>query len=215
MNGITIPMAIVDFIPVGLFFAAAVILQRDLYNKMVKGAYALLASGSILVLISGIYKAGWKILYAIGLSDFQALDISFFPMQAPGFLLVFLSLLGMFTRYNKVAGKKNTEIMGAAAAVPVYTGNIPFVMVQVVGCAGTKWCLFAMALRMKKKAAALLFVVSFVFMLGMGYLSSQFDDTSSMHWVAQCVNIVSQGALLAGVLILHRAGLHRKDALKR
>jgi hypothetical protein len=102
-----------------------------------------------------------------------------------------------------------------AAAVPVYAGNIPFVIVQVIGCAGTQWCLFAMALRMKKKLAAFLFVVAFVFMLGMGYLSSQFDDSSSMHWVAQCVNIVSQGALLAGVLILHRSGLHRKDALKK
>ncbi len=66
----------------------------------------------------------------------------------------------------------------------------------------------------EKKLAAALFVVAFVFMLGMGYLSSQFDDSSSMHWLAQSVNIVSQGALLGGVLILHRAGLGRKDALK-
>ncbi|NLB43082.1 MAG: hypothetical protein GX815_12685 [Clostridiales bacterium] len=62
--------------------------------------------------------------------------------------------------------------------------------------------------------AAALFVVAFVFMLGMGYLSSQFDDSSSMHWLAQSVNIVSQGALLGGVRILHRAGPGRKDPLK-
>ncbi len=213
MNGITVSMALVDFIPVALFFIAAVILQRDLYNKMVKGAYALLASGSILVLISGIYKAGWKILYALGLCDFQALDISFFPMQAPGFLLVFLALLGMFTKYNREARKDKTVLL-SVAPIPIYICNMPFVIMQVVGCAGTQWCLFAMALRMKKKVAATLFVISFIFMLGMGYLSSQFDDTSSMHWLAQSVNIVSQGALLGGVLILHRAGLPRKDALK-
>lgn len=70
-----------------------------------------------------------------------------------------------------------------------------------------------MAMRMKKTWAGVLFVISFVFMLGMGYLSSQFDDSSSMHWMAQTVNIVSQGALLGGVLILHRAGLAKKDAL--
>ena len=57
MNGITVTMALVDFVPVLLFFAAAVLLQRDLYDKMVKGAYALLATGSIMVLISGIFKA--------------------------------------------------------------------------------------------------------------------------------------------------------------
>lgn len=212
MNGITIPMAIVDFIPVALFFASAVILQRDLYNKMVKGAFALLAAGSIMVLISGIYKATWKILYALGLCDFSALNISFFPMQAPGFVLVFLSLAGMFTKYNK---EKNGKKMLSVAPVPLYLSNMPFVVLQVLGCAGTQWCLFGMALRMKKKFAAVLFVVAFIFMLGMGYLSSQFDDSSSMNWIAQCVNIVSQGALLGGVLIMHRAGLHEKDALKK
>lgn len=123
MNGITVTMALVDFIPVALFFAAAVILQLDLYNKMVKGAYALLSAGSILVLIGGIYKAGWKILYALKICDFQALDHSFFPMQAPGFLLVFLALAGMFTKYNKKADRSSATIM-KAAIVPVYTGNI-------------------------------------------------------------------------------------------
>lgn len=214
MNDITISMAIVDFIPVALFFIAAIILLRDLYNKMVKGAYALLAAGAIMVLVSGIYKAAWKILYALGVFDFQALTISFFPMQAPGFLLVFLALLGMFTRYNKERGETKTKLMSGAAA-PVVSSNMPFVIMQVLGCAGTQWCLFAMALRMKKKLAAALFVVAFIFMLGMGYLSSQFDDSSSMNWVAQCVNIVSQGALLAGVLALHKAGLHNQDALKK
>ena len=47
MSGITVPMAIIDFVPVVMFFIAAVILQRDLYSKLVKGAFALLASGSI------------------------------------------------------------------------------------------------------------------------------------------------------------------------
>ena len=55
MNGITVPMAVVDFIPVALFFASAVLLQRDLYSKMVKGAFALLATGSTMVLIGGIF----------------------------------------------------------------------------------------------------------------------------------------------------------------
>ena len=36
----TVPMAIVDYIPVALFGAAAVLLLRDLYNKMSKGAFA-------------------------------------------------------------------------------------------------------------------------------------------------------------------------------
>ena len=49
MNGITVPMAIVDFIPVVLFFLAAVILERDLYGKMVKGAKVRLIRDGIVV----------------------------------------------------------------------------------------------------------------------------------------------------------------------
>lgn len=208
MEGITVTMALVDFIPVLLFFAAAVILQRDLYNKMVKGAYALLATGSVMVLISGIFKALWKILYALAICDYQALDASFFPMQGPGFLLVFLALAGMFTRYNR----KQVSLL-SVGAVPVYTSSMPFVILQIIGCAGAQWCLFALALKMKRRAAAVLFVTAFVSMLGMGYLSATFDDSSSMHWIAQCVNIVSQGSLLWGVVLLHRAGLAKKELL--
>lgn len=36
MNQFSIPMALADFIPVVLFAASAVILQRDLYDKMSK-----------------------------------------------------------------------------------------------------------------------------------------------------------------------------------
>ena len=37
----TVSMALVDYIPVICFAIAAVILLRDLYNKMSKGAFAL------------------------------------------------------------------------------------------------------------------------------------------------------------------------------
>ena len=202
MNGITVPMAIVDFIPVVLFFAAAVLLQRDLYNKMVKGAYALLATGSVMVLIGGLFKAGWKILYALSICDYPLLENSFFPMQGPGFLLVFLALVGMFTPWNR-----GRTVTMSVAAVPVYTSSMPFVIMQTVGCAGAQWSLFALSLKMRQRLAAVMYVISFWFMLGMGYLSATFDDSSSMHWRAQCVNIVSQGSFLWGTVLLQRAGL--------
>lgn len=52
MNGITVSMAIIDFIPVVFFFASMVYLQIDLYRHMIKPAFAMLASGSFLVLWS-------------------------------------------------------------------------------------------------------------------------------------------------------------------
>lgn len=209
MNDITVAMAIVYFIPVALFFAAALILQRDLYNKMVKGAFALLATGSIMVLVGGIYKALWKILFALKIADVPALSGAFFPLQGPGFLLVFFAFIGMFSKYNK-----KTATLNGVAIVPVFSSNLPFVGLQTLGCAGMQWCLFVIAKKMKKPLAMAMFVIAFVTMLGMGYLSAKFDDSSSMHWMAQTVNIVSTGALLCGVLIIHSAGLEKTDALK-
>lgn len=200
MNGITVPMAIVDFIPVVMFFFAAVILQRDLYNKLVKGAFALLAAGSIMVFIGGFYKALWKILYALNICNFEALDISFFPLQAPGFLLVFIGLTAL--------KKKDFASPTAMAVVPVlYKSNLVFIIMQVVGFGGIQYCMARTAILMKKKLAAVLFILSFIFVLGMGYLGAKFDDSSSMHWLAQVTNIFSESCFLWGVLILHRAGL--------
>ena len=45
MYNFSIPMALVDYIPVIFFGVTMVLLQRDLYNKMFKGAYALFAAG--------------------------------------------------------------------------------------------------------------------------------------------------------------------------
>ncbi len=208
MDGINVIMALVDFIPVLFFSIAAVILARDLYNKMVKGAFALLAAGTVMVLISGLYKAAWKILYALNICDFVALDVAFFPTQAPGFLLVFISLIAMLTRKSQ-----STTPLCGAGLVPIYDSNLIFIMGQTIGCAGTQWLLFFIAKRMKRAWAMVLFVLSFIAMLGMGYLSAKFDDSSTMHWIAQCTNIVSQGALLGGVMVLHKAGLNKPDAL--
>ena len=207
MDGISVFMALVDFIPVLLFFAAAVLLLTDLYNKLVKGAYALLAAGAIMVLMGGFYKALWKILVALSLCDYPLLGDSLFPLQGPGFLLVFASLVGLFTKANR------KHVALHATALPVVTTILPFLMLQIVGCAGVQGSLIAISLKMKKKLPVACFILAFVFMLAMGYLGAKFDDSSSMHWLAQCTNIISQGSLLFGTWLLHKYGLGEKNSI--
>jgi hypothetical protein len=55
--------------------------------------------------------------------------------------------------------------------------------------------------------ACTLFIVSFVFSLGMGYLSSKDFSQSYMNWVTELVNIIGQASFFAAALILHKAGL--------
>ena len=201
MKDFSIAMAIVDFIPVIFFGAAAVLLQRDLYNKMSKGVYALFAAGTIDVVAAGALKAAYKLLYAAGVCDFAPLNAMFFPVQSIGFLLAGVGIIAMLTK------KKQKKTAVFAAAPIVYNGTFLFVglMVAGLGCMDAGLCY--LAAKLKKKSAIGLFVLSFVCSLCMGYLSSQDFAQASMNWIAEGINVIGQGSLLGGVWMLHKAGL--------
>ena len=163
----SVPMALIDFIPVLLFGAAAVLLQRDLYSKMVKGAYALFAAGTIDVFMAGFLKALYKFLYALGVCDFQPLTQMFFPVQALGFLMAGYGALYIGTQKGK------QEKVLAAAALPVYKGTMIFVGLMVAGLGMMNYGLIRPARKLKKPLAVVLLIVSFVCILGMGYLSTR------------------------------------------
>ncbi len=200
MKDFSVAMALVDFIPVIMFAAAAVILQRDLYSKMCKGVFALFAAGTINVTCAGALKALYKLLYAAGVCDFEALSEMFFPVQSIGLLLSGLGVIAMLcSRKHKNAAM--------AAVPPVFAGTFVFVGLMVAGLGMMNTGLCILAAKLKKPGVITLFVLSFVCSMCMGYLSSQDFAQASMNWIAEGVNIVGQGSLLAGALILHRKGL--------
>lgn len=206
MGGITVAMALVDCVPVALFLAAAVILQRDLYAVLPKGAYSLVAAGSIMAFLGGFMKALWKLLYALGVCDYVLLDHALFTLQGPGFLLFFLGLTALLMPRHG-----HREATGALVAAPAsVTTSVPFIVMQVVGLGGAQVVLAVSAARRGSRLAPVAFALAFVLMLGMGYLGAKFDDTSGMHWVAQLTNTLSMAAFLWGTLLLHRVGVTPK-----
>lgn len=200
MNDFSVSMAIVDYIPVAFFAIASVILMRDLYNKMSKGAFALFAAGMINITCAGALKATYKLLYALGTCDFEALNSMFMPMQSIGFLLAGIGVLAMINR--RQTGKKLL-----AVPPPVFSGTFLFVGLMIAGLGILDAVLCILSVKLKTPALITLFVISFVCSLGMGYLSSQDFTQSLMNWIAEGVNVVGQGALLAGVILLHKNGL--------
>jgi len=203
MYDFSIPMALVDSIPVLFFGIAALLLQLDLYDKMRKDAFALFAAGTINIFVAGFLKASWKLLYAAGICDFQALNTLFLPLQSIGFLLAGLGVVLMLCTCKKRAL--------LAVAPPVFGGKMIFIAMMVLGlgaiCAG----MACVAAKMKKKSAAVLFVLSFLCSMCMGYLSSQDSTLAIVNWMEQGVNCAGQGLLLWGVVILHRADLKQFD----
>ena len=200
MNNFTIGMGLMDYIPVIFFGVTAVLLLRDLYNKMVKGAYALLAAGCVNVFMAGFCKATWKLLYAAGICNFEALDHMFFPVQSIGFLLAGIGILAMIAH-------KQTKCSLMAAAPPVFTGTFVFVGLMVAGLGILDTVLCILAVKLKKPGLIAVFVLSFVCSLCMGYLSSQDFAQASMNWIAEGVNAMGQGTMLLGTILLHRNGL--------
>ena len=186
----SVPMALVDYVPVVLFILSAVTIQRGLYEKMSKGAFALLSAGTIMVIAAGLMKATWKLLYGAGLCDFERLNQCFFPMQSVGFLLAGISVAAL------LFFKQGKTTLAAAGAPAVFPGTMIFVALMVLGCLGYCGGLGVYAARQKKKGAAALFWLAFVFMLMMGYLSSRDFTKASMNWIAEGVNLIGQAALL-------------------
>lgn len=198
MYQFTIPMALVDYIPVAFFGVAAVLLQLDLYNKMRKDSFALFAAGTINIFAAGFLKATWKLLYAANICDFQALNTMFLPVQSIGFLLAGIGIILMLASRKKVM---------LAVAPPLFSGSVIFIMMMVLGLGSICVCLSILAVKMKKKSAMVLFVLAFLFSMGMGAMSGQDSTQAIVNWIEQGINCVGQCLLMSGVLILHKAGL--------
>ena len=198
MYEFSVLMGLTDYVPVALFAVSMVLMQRDLYNKMPKYAFACFAAGTINIFIAGFLKATWKLLYAAGLCDFHVLNTMFMPAQSLGFLLAGLGIILMFTPRKKTA---------LSVAPPIFTGTLLFIPMMVLGLAAICSCLSILAAKLKKKALIVVFVLCFVCYMGMGYLASRDSSSAAMNWIEQGANTVGQLLLLIGVSGLHRAGL--------
>ena len=80
-----------------------------------------------------------------------------------------------------------------------------FLMIGGLGMIYAVLCV--LSVKLKKSPVILLFVISFVCILGMGYMSAKDFTQAYMNWVAECVNLVGQLTLLIATLVLHRHGL--------
>lgn len=202
MKEFSVLMSLADYIPVILFAAASIILIRDMYNKMSKGAFALFAAGTIDVICAGFLKATYKLLYALKVCDFEALSDVFFPMQSLGFMLAGIGMLALLCH-------KQSKNAVAAVAPPFFSGTFVFVGLMVAGLGLMNAGLCVMSAKVKKPVLSVLFVISFICSLGMGYLSSRDFDGAMMNWIAEGVNTVGQGALLIGAILLHKSGFEK------
>ena len=191
----TVPMALTDYIPVVLFGISALLLCRDLKNKMTKGTFVTLEIGTIVAFLAGFLKATYKLLIATGAGEVAFLNDSFLPLQSSGLLLTGLALVLMLALRKKSA---------ALAMAPMTMG---FISMMVLGLGGMCASLSVVSVKMKKKLLIPVFILCFFCYMGMGYLASKKDGSAASNWIEQGVNTLGQILLLLGVRSLDKAGL--------
>ena len=195
MKQFTVPMALVDYIPVVLFALSFLTVFKDLKNKVSAVSKILIGIGGVLVICAGGLKATYKLLYASGVGDFEWMSNQMFSNQAFGFLLLGIGLV--------------LSIGSVSKRLNAFLPAMVLVLLMVIGLGAMDAVLAYYATKMRKRGALVCFIVSFFFTMMMGYLSSRDFTQASMNWVAQGINCAGMLLLYLGVRSLDKAGLSK------
>jgi hypothetical protein len=190
-------LAIYDFVPVAFFLVGALFLVRTAIRICGLRCGRLAIAGSLLIFLGGFFKAVWKLLYTIGVGDFQLLSEIQFPLVAPGFLVLLIVVIRL------ARGKEVGENRFANNMLAILAWKIPLLIVMTLASMGVQGILTYMAFRCNAKLAATGFILAFLGLMGMGVLASG-EQTLARQWIEQSVNSVGQLGFMTGSIFLFR-----------
>ena len=190
-------LAMYDFVPVAFFQIGAIFLVRTSTRMCGLRCSRLAIVGSLLIFLGGFLKAIWKLLFTIGVGDYQWLSESQFPLVAPGFLVLLIAVI-MMARSDREA-----RTINAASILLMATWKIPFLIVMTLTSMGVQGILTYVSFQRKAKLAAAGFIVAFLGLVGMGAMASG-EQTLARQWIEQSVNSVGQLGFMVGSILLHQ-----------
>lgn len=86
MEGFTVGLALLDFVPVVAFGLAMLFLA-------LKFKSALFIIGAILVLLGGVFKASWKLILGASKKDVKWMNKMMWPCMGVGFILMIVAVI--------------------------------------------------------------------------------------------------------------------------
>ena len=99
-----------------------------------------------------------------------------------------------------------TENRTYAAAVPVVTSHLPFIIIMTLGMVVWYIGVAVAAARLRKKNAMILIIVALIVMITHAALGSKFDSANGiLHWIAEMQNTVAQLLLMIGARIMYKS----------
>ncbi len=190
-------LALFDFTPVTFFLIGAYFLVHIATRMRGFRCGRLAVAGSLFIFLGGFLKAIWKLLYTIGVGNFQLLSESQFVLVAPGFLALLLAVIWM------ARSERMGKMGNASPILAIAPWKIPLLIVMTLACMGVQGILAYIAFRHNAKFAAAGFIVAFLCLVGMGALASG-EQTLARQWIEQSINAVGQLGFMIGSILLHR-----------
>jgi hypothetical protein len=145
--------------------------------------------------MGGILKASWKLLYTLKIADIQVFNQALFILQAPGFVLMFLSVLQLL----KIQIPRSSEMPMIAF------WKIPLLAITTLSSLGSYGILTFLSFQRGKIIAAGCFILSIGIALGMSGMAGGVDQTIGMQWVEEGVNSFGQLMFATGSWVLSRS----------
>jgi hypothetical protein len=192
----TLELALFNFIPNIAFLIGAYYLIRMTSKVCAKSCKWLTLIGSFLIVIAGVLKVTWKLLFTLGWANiFWMSDIQF-VLMAPGYLLVFIAIMLFACQL-----RSNYESLPALLLV---AWKIPFLAVMTLASVGTHVVLIHLSLKHRSRLGAISFLLSLIFLLSMGALASG-EQTIARQWLEEWINAFAQTGFAIGAWLLYQA----------
>ena len=215
-------LALFNFVPVVLAGAGVWLLARLVGDQDPdRGTLALAGAG--LILLGGLCKATWKLVVSATGIDLAWLGNALFPLMAPGFALLSVSLLGAGLR---MAGRKSPAwptwiTFGAIATAFVAAGLRTWVwdiprgwLLPLLALASLCNLLLsglaiAAAVRLRKPWVAALFAVNLAMIFALQPIAMAATKTLAMHWTEQSLTALGTACFALGAFLLRKLAAER------
>lgn len=213
--------ALIDFIPNILFLGSACLLLVRFFKELNLPNFVFLATGSLLVFLSGFLKAWYKTLLYFSICRIEIFNSVFLLIQSIGFILMAAGLIGLVVSGNKndynieKSRKFILKLVIILCSIIVVCGIIslglstfiksedisniaelnikmPLITITVIGLTISYSVLGVYAIKNKQILTFVLLIIAIVCAFAMGYLGTKNFDFIYLNIVAEFVNIIGQ-----------------------
>ena len=215
----TLPLALVDFLPV-LFTAIGLVNIARIVGHISRTHGRVALVGAVLTVAGGFLKALWKLIMASsdGTVDIRWLDTGLFVWMAPGYVLLFWSVWQVVRGVNRKPMLNASLVpMGfiilmLAGSGYLYAANPDspawervLLSVMVLATFATGILLIVFGFRQKLPLVGWLFIVNLVGFFLLNGLARMDEQTITLQWIEESINTVSWlcFALAARKLLAH------------